>query len=128
MKAGTALFSTAVSNHTGGAPGRKGGTVDLFQGSSDVLVGSHDFSGETGSIAHGFALQAGDYHDRVVRTGPGASDGAYTLGCSLTGAGSTSMAQAALLAEATDLPEPHSQWLVLAGPAAIGWVSRRRKS
>jgi hypothetical protein len=124
----TQLFSTAVSS-VDGANGRKGGTVFLFKddGASHTLVDSYEFDGGTGSIAHEFALQAGNYHYRVVNTGPGASGGAYTLSSWWTDEETSSFAELAL-AEVTEVPEPQGPGLVLAGLAAIGWVSRRRKA
>lgn len=123
----TQLFSTAVSN-VEGANGRKGGTVYLFNDNSDIAVGSYDFDGGTGSLAHEFVeLPDGDYYYRVVSTGPGASGGAYTLSSWWTDEETSAFAELAL-AEVTEVPEPHSPGLVLAGLAAIGWVSLRRKA
>ena len=123
------LFSSAVSNHINGANGKKGGTVYLYEeaGDNDTLLFQYDFGGTLGSTTHEFQSPAyGEYHYRVVGTGPGASGGAYTLSSSLSE--EPALIAEAALAEATDLPEPQSHGLVLAGLAAIGLVSLRRKA
>jgi hypothetical protein len=124
VKDATGILSTAVSKHIGAEHARKGGTVYLFQGIGDVLVGSYEFGDGTGSIAHEFDLQPGGYYYRVVSTGTGASGGAYTLSSSLSTetklgeAGSTQL---------NNVPEPQSHALVLAGLGALGWSTKRRK-
>jgi hypothetical protein len=123
------LFSTAVSN-VDGATGKKGGTVYLYQetGAVDDLLFKYDFDAVMGSASYAFEPTAeGEYFYRVVSTGPGASGGAYTLSSWWTDEETSSFAELAL-AEVTEVPEPQGPGLVLAGLAAIGWVSRRRKA
>ena len=113
----------ALSTNIGAAIGKKGGTVYLFQDIYDILVGSYEFGVSTGSVAHEFDLQAGDYYYRIDSTGPGASGGAYAVSSSLSaeaasvGAGPT---------QAEVVPAPQSYALVLAGLAALGWSTKRR--
>lgn len=71
-----------------------------------------------GGVAHGLASTAeGEYYYQVVSTGPGASGGVYTLSSWWPDEGMSSFAELAL-AEATEVPEPQSPGLVLAGLAA----------
>ena len=128
VKDATGVLSNAVSKEIDVANARKGGTVYLyFEDTVDVLVGSYEFGGATGASAHEFELQPGDYYYRIVSTGPGASGGAYTLSSSL----SAEIAWVAWVeagpVQLFDVPEPQSHALVLAGLAALGWSTKRRK-
>ncbi len=120
------LFGTAASSHGDEEHGRKDGRRFRFEDDSRTPAGRHGFHGGVHGVAHELDLDAGNDDDRVVGTGPGASGGGYTPSSSPSDE-PVLIAEAAL-AEATDLPEPQSHALVLAGLAAIGWVSLRRKA
>ena len=109
----SSLMATAVSNNLGQAFNIDDGKVQLYQVAPgpDLLVGSFNFDGTTGSTPNSFnALTAGDYYYLVSGAATGHAGGWYSL----------SSAVAAV-------PEPHTAVLLLAGLGALGVVARRRR-
>ena len=107
------LMATAVSNNLGKAFNIDDGTVKLFQVAPgpDLLVGSFNFDGTTGSTPNSFSsLTAGDYYYLVTGLATGSAGGWYSLSSAVT-----------------PVPEPHTAALLLGGLGALAVVARRRR-
>jgi hypothetical protein len=112
LASANSVFSTAVSNNLTSVLGLTGGTVSLFReaGVVDTPIGSFAFNDTTGGISHAFgALQGGSYYYLVNGTGSGTMGGFYSLTSTLAA-----------------VPEPKIAVVLLAGLAAIGFVTARR--
>ncbi|AKJ32106.1 FxDxF family PEP-CTERM protein [Caldimonas brevitalea] len=104
----TTLYASAASTEIGPSFGIAGGKVSLYSDGAgpDVFIGSFDFSGATGSLVNTFAgLAAGSYYYLVSGTAA-AAGGLYTL--------------------VSNVPEPQTYALLLAGLMMVLTLTRRR--